>query len=252
MDLLRTIRENALDPAFTEAASSPRRRAHPWVRTATVLVIGLVLGLAFGATTRAAPEGAAERTLLIERIRQVEDEQDALRARADDLGRENAELERALAGVDPATEERAAQLASQTGQSAVTGPGVRVTVDDGPDTTQGISRVLDGDLRVLVNALWGAGAEAIALNGHRLSSRTAIREAGDAVTVNYRSLTRPYVVEAIGDPGSLADGLAASSGGAWWRGLQQQYQMQFVVERADRLTMDADPGLGIELAQPVR
>ena len=63
--------------------------------------------------------------------------------------------------------------------------------------------MLDIDLQILVNGLWESGAEAISINGHRLSNLTAIRGAGDAITVDYRSLTRPYQIEAIGDPRTL-------------------------------------------------
>ena len=36
-------------------------------------------------------------------------------------------------------------------------------------------------------------------NGQRLTALSAVRGAGEAITVNFRSLRRPYVVEAIGD-----------------------------------------------------
>lgn len=249
MDLLRTIRETALDPAYAQA--SPRR-ARPALVVVAFLAVGLLLGLAFGATTRAAPAGAAERAQLIARIRQLETEQDSLRARQLDLGRGNASLEAKAAALDPTTASRMAVLADQVGAAAVRGPGLRVLTDDGPDTAQGISRVLDADLRVLVNGLWASGAEAIQVNGHRLSGRTAIREAGDAITVDYRSLTRPYVIEAIGDPARLETGLAASQGGAWWRTLQSEYQMRFELQRVPALEMAADPGLGVDRARAVR
>lgn len=251
MDLLRTIRETALDPDYDRAAERGTRVRPPIVLVA-FLAAGLLFGLAFGATMRAAPAGAAERVQLVDRIRQLEGEQDALRIRQLNLGRENADLAARQAGQDAATVARTSRLADQAGAAAVRGPGLRVTVDDGPDTTQGISRVLDADLRVLVNALWASGAEAIQVNGHRLSSRTAIRGAGDAVTVDYRSLTRPYVVEAIGDAGAMEEGLAASSAGAWWRGLASQYQMRYTVERASALTIAANPGLGVDRARAVR
>ena len=35
------------------------------------------------------------------------------------------------------------------------------------------------DLQILVNGLWESGAEAISVNGHRLSTLTAIRGAGE-------------------------------------------------------------------------
>ena len=44
--------------------------------------------------------------------------------------------------------------------------------------------MLDPDLQKLVNGLWAAGAEAISINGQRLTNLSAIREAGEAITVN--------------------------------------------------------------------
>ena len=52
--------------------------------------------------------------------------------------------------------------------------------------------MLDVDLQQLVNGMWTAGAEAISVNGHRLTSLTAIRGAGTSITVDYSSLTPPY------------------------------------------------------------
>ena len=112
--------------------------------------------------------------------------------------------------------------------------------------------MVDADLLAAVNGLWQAGAEAIAVNGHRLTSRTAIRGAGQAITVDYRSLTRPYVIEAIGDGRRLADGFAASSGGGWWRSLREQYGMRLDVARSADLRLPADEGLGVRVATRVR
>ena len=42
------------------------------------------------------------------------------------------------------------------------------------------------DLQIVVNGLWDAGAEAISVNGQRLTSKSAIRFAGQAILVNYR------------------------------------------------------------------
>ena len=62
----------------------------------------------------------------------------------------------------------------------------------------------DGDLQLVVNALWAAGAEAISINGQRLGPTTAIRFAGEAVLVDFRPVTNPYEVSAIGDPDTLS------------------------------------------------
>jgi uncharacterized protein YlxW (UPF0749 family) len=58
--------------------------------------------------------------------------------------------------------------------------------------------VHDVDLQLVVNALWAAGGEAVAVNGQRLVATSPIRAAGETITVNFRPLVPPYKVEAIG------------------------------------------------------
>ena len=52
-------------------------------------------------------------------------------------------------------------------------------VDPRTDETDD-GRVTDRDLQTVVNEVWAAGAEAVAVNGQRLTSLSAIRSAGDA------------------------------------------------------------------------
>ena len=87
------------------------------------------------------------------------------------------------------------------------------------------------------------------MNGHRLSSRTAIRGAGDAITVDYRSLTRPYRIEAIGDPNALLQDFPGTPGGAWWAYLKQNYGIRYELTSAGSLRLNADPGLGVRNAR---
>ena len=100
--------------------------------------------------------------------------------------------------------------------------------DDAPATlglpTGGV--ILDTDLQSLVNALWTAGAEAISINGNRLTSLTAIRFAGRAITVDYRSLTPPYVIDAIGNPETLPARLLETPGGQAWIGSEGELRHQ--------------------------
>ena len=122
--------------------------------------------------------------------------------------------------------------------------GVLIVIDDSPSATgDARDRVLDIDLQVLANGLWEADAEAISINGHRLSSLTAIRSAGDAITVDYRSLTRPYRVEAIGDLRTLQARFVESSAGAWWNDLAQNRQMRYEISDVKQLDLAADPGI---------
>ena len=108
------------------------------------------------------------------------------------------------------------RLSLRSGVGPATGPGVQIIADDNPNADSDRSRVLDGDLQKLVNGLWQAGAEAISINGERLTTLSAIRHAGSAITVNYTSLSRPYKILAIGDPKTLPIRFQdTTTGGAW-------------------------------------
>jgi uncharacterized protein YlxW (UPF0749 family) len=107
-----------------------------------------------------------------------------------------------------------AALELAAGVAPVTGPGLVVLIDDAaePDGQDGAGgagdpaadstadgRVQDSDLQDVVNALFGAGAEAISINGLRLTAQTAIRSAGEAILVDFRPLSPPYTIRAIGN-----------------------------------------------------
>ena len=247
MDLLTDIVRQPIDPDYPEAGagSSPRRSA---VVLAVLLVFGLMAGVSLASTLRAAPQLQQERDELQSRVEAAAVRVDELRVQAAALAQGNRELADAAADLDPAAQAELKRLETLSGARAVTGPGVTVRVDDGEGGGQ--AQVVDADLRQLVNQLWRSGAEAVAINGHRLSSRTAIRGAGDAITVDYRSLTRPYRVEAIGDADHIITEFPSSPGGQWWAYLQQNYQVAFELRRADELTLPADPELRVERAEP--
>jgi uncharacterized protein YlxW (UPF0749 family) len=98
---------------------------------------------------------------------------------------------------------RAAALALMAGTTAVKGHAVVVRLSDSDrppaDPSQaGAYRIHDTDLQLVVNALLAAGAEAVSVNDSRIVATTPIRAAGDTIVVNFRPLSPPYVVNAIG------------------------------------------------------
>ena len=247
MDLLNDIVRNPVDPDYEVVAGRQATRPRPWVLGVVMLGFGLMVGVSLGNTMRVAPQAQAERADLVARVGAASGRVADLQQHRAELARENQSLANSVNRIDPSTAAELDRLASVTGSGAVRGPGVVAVVDDGEaDDQQG--RVVDADLRQLVNQLWRSGAEAIAINGHRLSSRTAIRGAGDAITVDYRSLTRPYRVEAVGDADAMISEFPGSSGGQWWAYLQQNYGVGFELTRSADLTLAGDPGLGIDLA----
>lgn len=113
------------------------------------------------------------------------------------------------------------QLRSFAGLTAVSGPGVTVTVNDSSSTNGGDRNaylVHAEDLLSIVNELNGAGAEAVSINGQRIVGKSAITCAGSIVMVNGVRVAAPFTILAVGDaevlqaalkfPGGVVDNLA--------------------------------------------
>lgn len=245
MELLNSIQRDTIDPEYTSATSGglPNRSRAPVL----VLLVGLVAGLMFATSGLrgglAADDATRERSHLIGQIEQTEQRLLELHAESDRLNGEIEQLESDRLG--------SAHRPSQpelvwSGSVAVSGPGIELTLDDNPRDPNGT--IVDQDLRQIVNGLWVAGAEAVTINGHRLSARTAIRQAGAAITVNYRSLTTPYHIQAIGDPDGLESAFMQSPGGSWLSFLRRNYGVSSTIRRSTELRLGADGGLDIARA----
>jgi uncharacterized protein YlxW (UPF0749 family) len=151
-----------------------------------------------------------------------------------------------LANVGEAQASELTQLRTHVGTTRVTGPGILLTVNDAKsvsDTTSpdgyDESRVSDLDLQQIVNGLWRAGAETISINGQRLTALSAIRSARDVVSVNYRPISPPYEISAIGDPRTLATKFAEGSGGDWLQTISSLHGIRYEVRNHDELTLPA-------------
>jgi uncharacterized protein YlxW (UPF0749 family) len=166
-------------------------------------------------------------------------------------------------GRAPDEAQRNRELALRAGQAQAAGPGLRIVLDDSvsADATNGTNprqdaapnsgRVLDRDLQLIVNSLWAAGAEAVAVNGQRLTALSAIRSAGAAILVDFRPLNRPYRIEAIGLVATLQANFGASIGGAYLQSLASNYQIRTSVEAVTELLLPAASALTLYYAQPV-
>lgn len=253
MDLLKQIIAQPIDPDYAGvAARQPDRHKRHSTRSRLAfgllaVVIGALFAVAAVQTTLSRPEAAKERDQLVARIKSAQATRDRLRNQSNALAAQNARLRSNGLGNDAQAQRLRSKLSAletTTGAAAVTGPGLKIIVDDAPGNTQN-GTVLDVDLQVLVNGLWGAGAEAIQINGQRITALTAIREAGQAITVNYVSLNPPYEVDAIGDPRTLQARLLETSAGPWWNSLKSNQGMRFDVSTDGQLRLDGVPGLTV-------
>lgn len=251
MDLLKQVMDQPVDPDYVLLAKRGEASSrHKVLLTIALVALGALLALAVMQNLRTAGIRADERTELISRVKEQSARQDELRTSVEARQAELRRLQQSILSDRSGRELQAEldRLDLLAATVAVRGPGIVIIVDDAVGGGNK-GRVVDVDLQQLVNGLWQSGSEAIAINGHRLSSRSAIRGAGDAITVNYRSLTRPYRVEAVGDPQTLQSHYVESAGGTWWTGLAQNYGMRHDIAAASELTLPADPGLGLRHAR---
>lgn len=251
------LRELVRDDAAQEYAEAARRhqgtRPSRGTRVLFVLtcaVVAGVLALSVAQRQAAAPEAEKARQVLVERVTQTQGDVAALEAqiattRADLAAAQEVLLTQSVEGA--ALAERIATLESASGYTAVTGPGLVVVLDaaDGSDaaTSDDPGRVLDSDVQNAVNGLWSAGAEAVAVNGVRITATTAIRSAGAAILVDFRPLLPPYRVEAIGDGAAMAVAFPRTTSGRELAGVSDQFGLRVDVERSESLVLPASAAL---------
>ena len=246
MSLLSDLASEAMEPEYL-TTKSPRRSR--WAMPLALLMAAALLALSVVSTTRSRSEVADERKDLLSRIAAEQQHRDELAARASELDAENRQL-RQDAVADPSVRANLQETELAAGAIAVSGPGLRARVNDAERTGNGSRVIYDSDLSRLVNGLWQAGAEAVAGNGHRLTTLTPIRSAGSAITVDYVSLNPPYVVEAIGDPSRLQARFARTSSAVWWQYLHDNYGIAYELQTVNGdLKLPADPAMTLRYAK---
>jgi uncharacterized protein YlxW (UPF0749 family) len=97
----------------------------------------------------------------------------------------------------PALQTQVTRIQVLDGSVPVHGPGITVHV---------AFALQSFELEDVANALRQLGAEAIAINNHRLTAKSVIGTRGDRLTVNGEQLTAPYDIGVIGDPTKLSAG----------------------------------------------
>lgn len=257
LGLLGYVVAHALDDDYREAARTrpAPARSSRWLTVAALAAFMLLIITAASQTSRNAVADAHERADLVKQVKARRAAVDKAQTHILRLRATNSRLSAALVNNDKlsaGTRQRLGDLGVLSGVAAVRGPGVEITVDDAPGATTDRQTVLDVDLQALVNGLWQAGAEAMSINGQRITGLTAISQAGSAIDVNYTNLSRPYVVSAIGDPTRLPSRFADTVGGQTWLDLHQQVGLAFEVRTRTRLDLPAAPAPTLRSAEPAK
>jgi len=249
--LLTLITARSMDEDYAHVAQKravagearPRAVRPHWSSFLAIAALGVMAAVVAVQTDREAPANELSRAALTQQIDTRSDDVRALQADVARLTRFNASVAsnstRTQADLGDA-ETRVRRAERTTGFSAVHGPGVRITVDNRPgDEVDG--EVLDEDLATLVDGLFEAGAEAVAINDQRINALGGIRNTNRAVHVNGRPVNAPYTVSAIGDPRTLQARLVETYQGQQWFGRVSNFGFVYEAENVDDIRLPAAP-----------
>lgn len=229
----------------------------PKVLVGVLALVGFLLVVTGTATTAANRNEEPRKQVLIKQILQQ-------RRDVDDLDKAVAELRQQVAGARSAVGQASQkqdevnreqqQLGLEAGTVALRGSGVTVKLADAPhkpgvdNATFDANRIQDSDIQLVVNALFAAGAEAVSVNENRVVAVTPIRAAGGTIVVNYRPVSSPYRIAAIGADSKRFSSSEIAEHFAQWK---KKFGLGYSVERSKKLSAPAYSGrVGISLAKP--
>ena len=126
--------------------------------------------------------------------------------------------------------------------SPVSGPGVQITLSDAPPgqipagATPNDLVIHQQDIEDTMNALWAGGAEAMTVQGVRITNRTVIRCIGNVILVDGTSYSPPYVIQAIGDPDTLRATVTANPRMVNYQAYVTKYGLGWDMQTKDSLS----------------
>jgi uncharacterized protein YlxW (UPF0749 family) len=232
------------------------RRPSAW--TAMVPVVALAAGLLFatsGRTAQGTDLRAGEVTELSGLISQRET---AIARQANQLSDLQKQVERLTAQAATRNGDvAAAQTAGDAGALSaalvpLTGPGVVISLDDAPARPDGSLPVNarpddlvihQSDVQAVVNAVWAAAADGVAIMDQRLIATSAVRCVGNTLLLQGRTYSPPFVVTAIGDAAAIRAQLALSPQVAVFQQAVDDFGLTFSGRERPEVTVPAYDGV---------
>ncbi len=224
---------------------------------ALVPVVALAAGLLFATSSQTA-EGSDLRAgdvtelsvLIAQRNEVIADQQQQLaelRRRAQALTDQAASRDGAVAQAKAAGDDGALSA----GLVALRGRGVEITLDDAPRRPDGSLPagarpddvvIHQSDVQAVVNSVWAAAADGVAIMDQRLVATSAVRCVGNVLLLHGRTWSPPFVVTAVGDPAAIRAQLAASPQVAVFRQAVEDYGLAFAVRDRPEVSVPAYTG----------
>jgi uncharacterized protein YlxW (UPF0749 family) len=208
------------------------------------VVIGILFGTAIGLTRTLEPIQDTTRQQLQERISSVQlnltEAQLALEMKNLELADlRNYESSQSLKIRE--LNDAITQLAAISSYQSLRGDGVKITIQASvkPSVENGVDLgiVLDSDISRIVNGVFANGAIGVAINGYRITSKSAIRSAGQAILVGYQPLSPPYEIVAIGNPTRILAELRNGKTGEDIKEISKNYGVRFDSVQVNQVTI---------------
>ena len=214
------------------------------------LVAGVLLGTA---RSYSAGEDISNRSVDLSAV--VRDAQQRVIAADAQAAQLQSQIDAAADGdVSPRVESARAAVAAlepAAGLTAVTGPGISVSMSDAPRDSAGNYPagvdpddlvVHQQDVQSVVNALWAGGAEAMMIMDQRVLTTSAVRCIGNTLLLQGRTYSPPFVVTAIGDAAAMSSELDVEPGVQLLLQYVDKYQLGYEVKVLDDAALPAYDG----------
>jgi uncharacterized protein YlxW (UPF0749 family) len=147
-----------------------------------------------------------------------------------------------------AAQQAAVPLQVPAGLVAMSGPGIRVVLDDAHELTAGAGVdpnqlvVHQSDMQAVVNALWAGGAEAMTVAGQRIIATSAVRCVGNTLLLNGSVFSPPFNILAIGPFSTMRTALDHSPGVTLYRQAASYYGLSYIVNQVSTVQLPAYTG----------
>jgi uncharacterized protein YlxW (UPF0749 family) len=235
-----------------------RRSAHILVLVGPALLLGVVMGTQAQTASRLPLTATRYNVPLLEAATQLQREQAilkseivALRGKLDDTLRQQS----AIGGAAAALQAEIDRLNHVVGLTPRSGPGVVITLDDARLPANAPTRVIEagiihsGDITDVLNAAWKAGAEAVSVNGERITGSSAC--VGAVIQINGSLLSPPFVFNVLGPRDQLYGVLNNPRELSDLKRRRDAFGTSITIERADTLQVPAFSGpMQIRYAKP--
>lgn len=229
----------------------------PWAVALVCVVLGLMLSMQFKVQKQVALSNVTRlqrNAELASQLEKAEEQRDDLAAEAMDLRRQLSNMASAQAEYQALAQQlELAQV--HAGLLPMTGPGVVVVMNDSsrpvtPGENANNFIIHDEDVLRVINELVAARAEAISINGQRVTGRTEIRCTGPVVTINGVRTAPPLEITAIGNPAELEQALTMKGGVAE---AVRFWGIQLTVKKENQVTVPAyTSSLRLQYATPAK